>query len=320
MPPEENANPQGSENQANDNIEAAFEQYLTRQAAPAGGEGAEEQPAQGAQQGQPASEAKPEAPEAPEPEEQRFKVKIHGEEKEVPLSELLKGYSQEADYRIKTSQVAEQARQAQALAQQAQQEQARYAQALQTYAQQLKASQPQAPDPALIQTDPLTFLQQQQAYQAWQQQAQQVQAEQQQLATQQQQQQQQAMQQRISSERDLLLKALPDFADEAKGKVLKAEISVFLEKQGYAPDEIAGAVDHRAIVLAHKAMQYDKLMAQQKAATNKVANLPPRAPQRPGSGEVAAPDGRTRAMQALKKTGSIDDAAMAFASFLGAKP
>ena len=125
------------------------------------------------------------------------------------------------------------------------------------------------------------------------------------------------MQERLQSERDALFRALPDLADATKGKALKAEISAFLQKQGYSADEIAQAADHRAIVLAHKAMQYDRMVAQQAEAAKKVASLPPKQPQRPGTGQAAATDGRTRHMQALAKTGSIDDAANVFASMLG---
>lgn len=315
---EENANPEaaGSENPSPINIEAAFDDYLQRQASPAGDEGGEKQPATEAGDGQSEGEAKPESSESTEAEEQRVKVKINGEERDVPLSELVKGYQLESDYRIKTSQAAEQSRAAQAQMQQAQQLQAQYAQQLQAYAQQLQTTQPQPPDPSLIESDPVGFMRQQQAYQNWQNQMQQVQVEQHQLAMRHQQQMNEAMAQQHARESELLLAALPEWKDAEKAKTGKAEISSYLRKQGYAQEEIAQAVDHRAIVLANKAMLYDQMMAKQAATSSKVANLPPKAPQRPGSGNTSALDGRTRAMQSLKKSGSIDDAANAFAAML----
>lgn len=314
---DETANPeQGSESPAPQDTAAAFAQYLERQANPAGAEGEKEQPAQGAEAGQPAAEAKPETPEAAEPEEQRFMVKINGEEKEVPLSELLKGYSLESDYRIKTSQAAEQTRAAQAQAQQAAQERQQYAQALQTYQKQLATMQPQAPDPQLIESDPVGYLRQQQAYSGWQQQMQQAQWEQQQLSQREQQEQGKAYQDRIAKEQEALFTAIPEWRDEAKAKAGKAELAAFLQKTGYSMEEVAQAVDHRAILMARKAMLYDQIITQQKAAATKVAALPPKAPQRPGSGETSPTDGRTSAMKNLKATGSIDAAANAFAAFL----
>lgn len=310
---DETANPQGSESPAPDNIEAAFDEYLQRQANPAGSQDGDGEPAEGAEDGQPDGEADPAA--QAEAEEQRFKVKVNGEEREIPLSELVKGYQLESDYRVKTSQAAEQARAAQAQFAQAQAMQAQYAQQLQAYQAQLAQMQPAPPDPALIQADPVGFLQQQQAYQSWQQQMQATQWEAQQLQAQQAAQMQQRTQQHLSEQAQLLAKALPEFADSTKAQATKAEIAKYLQKAGFQPEEISGVADHRAVVMAHKAMLYDQMVSKQANATSKVANLPPKAPQRPGTG-ISPTDGRTRAMQSLKRSGSLDDAANAFAAML----
>lgn len=314
---DENANPQGSENQSPNNIEAAFDDYLKRQANPAGDDGAAGQPATEADAGQSEGEAKPDAPESTESDEQRFTVKVNGEEREVPLSELLKGYQLEADYRIKTSQAAEQVRAAQSQMQAAQQMQAQYAQALQVYGQQLQQMQPQAPDPALIDADPVGFLRQQQAYQNWQAQMQRVQVEQAQMSAYQQQELTRAQQEALASEADLMVKAIPEWSDKSKAAAGKAELAKYLkETAGFDEAQVAAVADHRAVLLARKAMLYDQMMAKQAQVTDKVSKLPPKAPQRPGSGDLSPTDGRTRAMQSLKKTGSIDDAANAFAAML----
>lgn len=305
---EETANPQGSESQPIDNIEAAFDTYLNRQAQPVEATSEEEQPEE---------KAKPETEEEPSGEEQRYTVKINGEDKEVTLDELLKGYSMEADYRVKSSQVAEQRREAQALAQQAQAERQQYAQALQMYQQQLVQMQPPPPDPAMIESDPVGYLRQQQAYSAWQGQMQRTAQEQHALSQRMQAEQEQAQAKRLQSETDALLAAIPEWKDEAKANAGKAELTVFLQKLGYSQDEIASAQDHRAIVMARKAMLYDQMVSKQKVAADKVAKLPPKTVQRPGSGEISPTDGRLRVMQNLKKSGSIDDGAAAFAAFLG---
>ena len=221
----------------------------------------------------------------------------------------------ESDYRVKTSQVAEQARAVQAQAAQAQALQAHYAQQLQAYQAQLSQMQPAPPDPNLIQSDPVSFLQQQQAYQSWQQQMQAVQVEQQQLAQQRQMQQLQSQQAMLAQQAELLTKAIPDWADESKAKAEKSSLAEYLTKLGFSRDEVNQVADHRAVVMARKAMLYDQLMTKQADATKKVATLPPKAPQRPGSG-ISPTDGRTRAMQSLKRSGSIDDAANAFAAML----
>ena len=313
---DETANPQGSESPAPDNIEAAFDKYLKRQAEPAAAQDGDGKPAEGADKGQPDSDAEPAAQD--DEQEQRFKVKVNGEEREVPLSELLKGYSLESDYRVKTSQIAEQARAVQAQAAQAQALQAHYAQQLQTYQSQLAQMQPAPPDPNLIQSDPVSFLQQQQAYQSWQQQMQAVHAERQQLEQQTQMQQMQSRQALLAQQAELLTKAIPDWADESKAKAEKASLSEYLTKLGFSREEVGQVADHRAVVMARKAMLYDQLMTKQADATKKVASLPPKAPQRPGNG-VAPTDGRTRAVQSLKRSGSVEDAANVFAAMLGGR-
>ena len=307
---DETVNPEpGNESPEPINAEAAFEAYLERQANP---------PAEDADDQQPA-EAKPEADETPAEQEQRFKVKVNGEEREVPLSELVKGYSLETDYRVKTSQVAEQSRAAQAQFEQAQAMQAHYAQQLQTYQQQLAQMQPSPPDPSLIDADPVGYLRQQQAYQGWQQQVQRAQYESQQLAAQQAAQQQQHRAATLAEQAEMLGKVLPEFADPEKSKAVKSEVIGYLKKLGYSEAELSSTQDHRAVVLARKAQLYDQMLAKQSAANAKVASLPPKAPQRPGTGSVGALDGRTRAMQSLKRSGSVEDAANAFASMLGAR-
>lgn len=310
---EETVNPEGNESQpTQDNIEAAFASYLDGQAGEP--EQSKEQPKEGAEAGQ---------PEAAKPEddgqvEQLFKVKVNGEEREIPLAELVKGYQLESDYRVKTSQLAEQSRAAQEKHQQAMQLQDHYAQQLQAYQQQLQAMQPQPPDPSTINSDPVAFLRQQQAYQAWQAQVQQVAAERGQLDEQRQAVNRQAQEEALRREAELLFSAIPDWSDAEKAKGEKAALAQYLQDAaGYSKEEIAQAVDHRAIVIARKAMLFDQMMSKQKSATEKVASLPPKAPQRPGPGNVSATDGRTRHMQALKKSGSIDDAANAFAAYLG---
>lgn len=312
---EETVNPQGNESQSeNNNIEAAFDQYMERQANHAG-ESLLGQQQQGAEQGQP-DDAEADGVEDSGDSAQRYKVKVNGEEKEVTLDELIKGYQLESDYRIKTSQLAEQARATQEQYQRAQQLQAHYAQQLQAYQQQLATLQPQPPDPDMIGKDPVAFLRHQQAYQQWQQQMQVVAAEQQRLGEMQALQQAQMQQQTLAQQGELLIKAIPEWADQEKGKAEKAALSSYLVGQGFGHDEVAAVTDHRAVVLARKAMLYDEMIKKTGAVSEKMQNVPPRSPQKPGSGKTATGNRITNSIAALKKSGSVDDAANAFAAML----
>lgn len=308
---DETVNPQGNESPAPMDVEAAFDDYLKRQANPAGADG-EKANAEGAGDGQPEAEA--DAQEAAEAEEQRFKVKVNGEEREVPLSELLKGYSLESDYRVKTSQVAEQARHAQAQYQQAQAERQHYAQAIEIFLTQVPQVAP--PDPSLIEADPVEYLRQQRSFENSIAQRQYAQQEHQRVQQIQAYEQQQAMQSFIAQQQEALLNAVPEWKDEVKRAEGTKAVRSWLGQQGFNNDEISNVADARMVQVARKAMLYDQMMAKQTQATQKVASLPPKPPLRPGSGETSATDGRTRAMQNLKKSGSLEDAANAFASML----
>jgi hypothetical protein len=84
--------------------------------------------------------------------------------------------------------------------------------------------------------------------------------------------------------------------------------------EGYEPQSLSQITDARAVVLARKAMLYDKVVAKASAAAKKVASLPTRM-ERPGVSEQGL-DRRTSAYQRLSKSGSLNDAADIFASLL----
>ena len=102
-------------------------------------EGVEEEPVEAeAQEAEPEEEVTEEEQEDDETEEEeqpRYKVKAAGEEKEVTLDELVKGYQLGADYTKKTTEVAEQRKANDA--ERAAIEEAKYAR--DTYAQRLQA-------------------------------------------------------------------------------------------------------------------------------------------------------------------------------------
>lgn len=134
---------------------------------------------------------------------------------------------------------------------------------------------------------------------------------------------QQQMQQKFQSEHEarmrkyteeqnaLLAKAVPEFSDPAKAAVEKKALRDYLGSQGFADDELAQLVDHRTVVVARKAMLYDRMMAA-KPEAKKVA--PVVRAIRPGASRPtpAAPNAaqaRDAAMKALQKDGSVDSLA-----------
>ena len=86
-----------------------------------------------------------------------------------------------------------------------------------------------------------------------------------------------AVQQRIQEEQKILLDKLPDWKDAKKAATEAAEVREYLTKSGYAPDEVNGVTDHRAVILARKAMLYDKLAAKM-PKPGAVSKAPPPVP------------------------------------------
>ena len=127
------------------------------------------------------TEGDEEAEEAPQLG-QTFRVKVDGEEVEVPLDELLKGYSRTADYTRKTQAIAEARKQAEAEAAMAREERQRYAQTLEALDATLRQLQPPEIDwDRLYQENPVEWVRQREVMRSRQEQANWVQAQKQAL-------------------------------------------------------------------------------------------------------------------------------------------
>lgn len=259
---------------------------------------------------------------APSDADETVTILVDGKSVEVKKSELADHYKnglRQADYTKKTMEVAEQRKAAEAETAKAREERQRYAQGL-NQAQALLTAQLQEQSQIdwqkLLATDPVEYLKQQHLAQTRQAQLQQVAQAQQQLTLRQQAEQTQQMRAFLSTQQQELLAKLPEWKDDTKASAEKAQIKDYLKQQGFEDQALDNISDHRAVLLARKAMLYDQMMGKAQAATKRVQNLPQKV-ERPGTGAQANPlDGRTRAQQRLAKTGSLDDAAAVFAGIL----
>ncbi len=274
-----------------------------------------------------ADEADVEAVEEPEGDEdadeaptaaQTFRVKVDGEEVEVPLDELLKGYSRTADYTRKTQAIAEARKNAEAEAAQAREERQRYAQTLQVLEAQLKAAQPPEIDwDRLYQENPVEWVRQRELVRTRQEQQAWVENQRRALAEKQALEEQQEAERTLDSERAKLLEQLPEWRDATKARAEKAKIvSYATEKLGFTTDEISDLYDARAVLALRKAMLYDEVMSRQQ-------NLRPKIQQKakPMKAGVSVPvttkSVKSRdALSKLQRSGSTRDAAAVFEQFL----
>jgi hypothetical protein len=243
------------------------------------------------------------------PESQSFTVKIDGEEKAVTLDELKQGFSgqkyvqkgmqENAQARKQTEQVYN------ALLESRQQVTNLY-QKLQNGG---AARQPVKPDLAMLDTDPIGYVEANARYEndmgAYQQEMQQFQRVQQdQLHA-----QNLAMEAHRSQEMTRLLEIMPDLKDPSKGKVMREQMLEVGNEYGYSGEEISAIVDHRAIRVLEDARKYREILAGKSKAVEKATQKKRTQPLKAGSKKKSSLQKELRTKQnRLKNTGSIDDA------------
>jgi hypothetical protein len=266
-----------------------------------------------------ATEEEQEDDETEEEEQPRYKVKAAGEEKEVTLDELVKGYQLGADYTKKTTEVAEQRKANDA--ERAAIEEAKYAR--DTYAQRLQAIEqfitsqtPQEDLSYLKENDPIGYAVKVAELSEKKDQLNAIRAEQYRIGQIQQSEQAQAMQQRVAQEAQKLTAVLPEFSDPAKGETVRKEIRNYGKTLGFTDEELSNVYDSRHVVTLHKAMMYDKLQKSKPAITKKVSEAPKML--KAGSANTKANSSETikKQSQQLRQTGRVRDAAALFENLI----
>ena len=314
-------NPQGSAKTVTEAANA-FLGMMEPEEAQAQPEAPEEQEAEAVEQeyeAQDSEESEDYAEEATEEEPTpTYRVKVGKEEVEVPLDELLKGYSRTADYTRKTQEIAETRKAVEA--ERAKIEEANklrdvYAQRLSVIEQML--NQDSGEDLATLkETDPIGYATKVAEQVEREKQLAAVRAEQQRIAQQQQAEHGERLKAHLAQEAQKLAEAIPEIADPVKGAAVKADIRKYAQGLGFSDQELAQAYDSRAITALYKAMQYDKLVSSKGEATKKVNQAPKML--KPGT---STPEARTsqevKQMRGrLKQSGKARDAAAIFERFL----
>jgi hypothetical protein len=267
------------------------------------------------------SEEQEESYEEEEEQEQTptYRVKVGKDEVEVPLDELLKGYSRTADYTRKTQEVAEQRK-----AVEAERQRIEEANRLRdVYAERLKVieqmlSQPEKAEDlaSLKENDPIGYAVRVAEQSEKEKQLAAVRAEQQRIAQQQQSEQSERLKAHLAAEAEKLQSAIPEFADPAKREVIKNDVRNYAKQIGFTDEELAQVYDSRAVLALYKAAQYDKLVANKTEATKKVVQAPRM--MRPGSFTPEARESQEvkKTRDVLRKSGRKDDAARLFERLL----
>lgn len=287
----------------------AFEALLDKQIQPSGEQS--DAPVEEPSDTEPELEAEP--VEELEAEEKLYTVKIDGKEVQVTESELVANYQKGQAANQRFEQAAQERKAAQAEYQRVAEERTQALNSLHIAQQVLQSQIQEQPNWAeLLQNDPVEYLQQRHAFEQKQAKLQEIQGQQWQLQQIQAREQEAQQQVYLENQRQMLTQLLPEWKDETKAQAESKAVKEYLAKTGYTTEEISSVADARAILLARKAMLYDQIITKAQETSKKVQSLPK--VQRPGVTQNT--DGRTKDMQALRKSGSTAAAASIFEKML----
>ena len=308
----ENTNPQGSESLDVNQAASAFMGLMGDSEEAEQGQ-TEEQPEE-LQASDEVEYSEEESEEQPKP---RYKVKASGEEVEVELDELIKGYQQGTDYTKKSQALAEQRK-----AIEAERSHLEYVkQERQAYAQKLQAldsfltQQHQGVDlEVLKETDPIGYAVAVAEQSQREKQLAVVRNEQQRIAQQQQAEQQSQLQAHLRTESEKLVTLIPELATP-QGDAVRKQIRDYAKSVGWSDQELSSVYDSRAVMTLYKAMKYEQLQKSKPELNKKLVAAPKM--MRSGTSVPQAKSSQDKqAMQRLRETGKVSDAARAFERFL----
>lgn len=239
---------------------------------------------------------------------QTFKVKVDGEELDVPLDELLKGYSREQDYTRKTQAVAEERKLLEGEKAAVAGTRTEYSARLEAVNKVLEANAPRV-DQSLRETNPAEWSAQMLQHRQWSEQRQAIAAEQERLSAEAEREEAETLQKLEAETITTLRRDIPEWKDDA---VYEAENLKLARYVGQLPnvtdDTLKGLrTDPTAISVLRKAMLYDELKAKAPDTRAKVEQVKTARP-----GPKTAPSRATdtkNARDRLAAEGSTDAAA-----------
>lgn len=260
---------------------------------------------------------------APQQEEPRYKVKVNGQEMELPVSKLIKGFQLQSDYTRKTQQVAEERKTVESEKERLTREREEFVQSAQTemviLRKQVEADA-QRNWQELLDTDPVGYLREKEAAEARRGQYFQLRQTQEQVVKALEQEQQERQTAYVAEQADVLRKELPDyFGDPAKSEATTKQLREFMTGLGYSEAEIANVSSAKDVRLLIKAMRYDQLEKAKVGEQKKVQQQPARSESPHARADDSGNTLNKAAMDRLRKSGGRDsDAAVAaIASLLG---
>lgn len=246
-----------------------------------------------------------------------YTLTVNGENVEVTLDELKKGYSRQSDYTRKTEKLSQDRKSVEELKnentrlnEEAKIKRDQYEKQLQVLSEQLKASEPQVDMERLYREDPAEFVKQKAEQDRRKELQVAAQQEQDRIRLEKQQESEKVYSQYLENERKLLADKLPIYSDKDKGPQFVKNLTDYAKSIGYTDQEIAMLVDHRAVLMLANAYRYDKLKQanlKNKKVTKVSKVVSSSSPKVQDDDEVAK---RLKSKKAnLRRTGKVQDAA-----------
>lgn len=235
-------------------------------------------------------------------------VKVDGRDVTTTLADLKRSYSGQAFIQKGMQENANAKREIQGVYQQLQEERAKIAEFFEQLQSGNTLQEPTEPDPAMLDRDPIGYMQKWGEYQTAKKKYDAQQAQFSEVAQQHHEAQQRIMRQQLAEEAERLKAAIPEIADPEKGTRLKQAMTETARKAGYSDEEIAQVFDHRAILILDKARRWDELQANKGKAKVKAEKARPVV--KPGAAQKTNPQqaAREKARKRLSKEKSIDAA------------
>jgi len=195
-----------------------------------------------------------------------YKVVVDGQEQEVTLDELTKGYSRQSDYTRKTEKLSQDRKSVEEknaeytrLNEEAKIKRDQYENQLQVLSQQLQTTEQNVDMDRLYQEDPAEYVRQKADQDRRKELLQASEQEQNRIRAEKQQESDKVYSQYLDNERKLLAEKLPIYGDKDKGPEFIKNLTSYAKSIGYTDQEISMLVDHRAVMMLANAYRYDKL-------------------------------------------------------------
>jgi hypothetical protein len=258
------------------------------------------------------AESESDAEEQPEEEPQKASTRIKlSDGSEHTLEEIEKGFLRQQDYTRKTQELSSNRKMLEEAAQRFVNQDKQVKEFAEFARKVVESYAPKPPDPSKINTDPIGYLQEKEAFekasQTWRQLAESQQSISQRLEAS----EGSKTQAELAQETKALVERIPSLATPEGWRAFKTEATDIGGKAyGFAPEEIEGIKDHRYVLALKDAIEYRKLQGKKMEAVRaaKDAPSPVRAAARP------APNRSTQQTQKVlteraRKTGSVEDIA-----------